>query len=122
MKYFIILSSGAYSDYDTTYYMGDREMSKKELYKKGEEIGDLLLKEYNKYPKRTVKNYWGKDVEEAYNPENNEAVYEPDNIQWAKLMEKWLKEEGFIEVSSDVPEINCYYDFPTSNNKVQDRY
>jgi len=37
-------------------------------------------------------------------------------------MEKWLKEEGFIEVPSDVPEINCYYDFPTSNNKVQDRY
>lgn len=122
MKYFIILSAGAYSDYEKTYYMGDREITEEELYKKGEQVGDLLLKEYNEYPARIIKNSWGDDVKELYNPENNETVNIPYYTDWIKLMEEWLKKEGYTKLPTDVPEINCYYDFPTSNNKARDRY
>lgn len=93
MKYFVILSQGAYSDYSPEYFMGDVEITNKEFQLKGLEIGDRL----------TLLN-----PDERY--ENVET--------WFKEMKQWLSSKGYAPLPSRIPEINvAYSDIPTSKER-----
>jgi hypothetical protein len=128
MKYYLILSEGAYSDYSPTYYVGDKEITYSEFKKKGEEIGDLLLSKFDNLPTREhnrikcEKYYDGRikcthEELEKYWEESLEKAHRYDlKSMWMKEMEKWIFENGFEELPSDIPEINIYYDVPTSKD------
>ena len=110
MKYFVILSEGEYSDYSPVYFMGEVEITQKELDKKGEEVGDSLYDWFDGLPKRLVKpceeahshyvlcnENVGK--EELYYPETGEKAYSEDlSKKWFETMSVWLKEKGFYNV------------------------
>ena len=120
MKHFVILSTGAYSDYCPIYYIGDEEITKTELLDMGREIGDLLLNKYNELPEREHKKIydWDDQKTERYNPETGKTVRRPSKDEWFILMEEWLIAcEKYKRLPENIPEINCYYDFPSSQNK-----
>jgi len=118
-KYFVILSSGAYSDYSPNYYMGEVEITDKEFDRKGIEVGDKLIEEYLLLPERpsTSKWSWEENKTERYD-EKGEVIYPPGDAEFEKIMEKWLLEEkGYEKLPEDIPEINCAYsDIPNSKN------
>ncbi len=119
-KYFVILSVGAYSNYSPYYYYGDNEITKEQLDKKGEEVGDKLMEEYLSLPERkeTSGFTWKENETERYNPNTKETVYPPRDMEFIEIMEKWLLEEmNYEKVDDDCPEINVYYDIPTSKSK-----
>ena len=106
MKHFVIISSGAYSDYTPAYFMGDIEISQKEFNEKGKEFSDLMIEEFQKLPIKLSE--FGTEI--RYNPENNEEYPSPDKEKWTILMEKWLTEKGFEKLPDNIPEINIDYD------------
>lgn len=116
MKYFVILSQGAYSDYCPNYYYGDNEITKEQFNKKGEEVGDKLIEEYLSLPERkdTSGRYWNDGEKERFNPITNKTVYKPNSRIFIEIMEKWLIEEMNYKKVEECPEINCCYDIPTS--------
>lgn len=117
MKYFVILSQGAYSDYDPEYYYGDREITQEELNKKSIEVGDSFMKEYLGFPERESTSKWAiTGDKEKYNPKTGEVVYQPSESEYLEIMGKWLENEMGYEKVGDSPEINVYYDIPTSKN------
>ena len=112
MEYFVILSDREYSDYDPIYFMGDNQITKKELNKKGREVGDLVLNEFEKLPKRKSTSPWEGETE-SYNPETEKTVYSPDFGKWYLIMEKWIEQKGFKKLPENIPEINvAYSDIP----------
>jgi len=120
MKYFVILSTGAYSDYSPTYYIGDEEITEKEFKDKGRELGDYLLNKYNELPEREHKKVadWDDQKIERYNPETGKTIMRPSNDEWFILMDEWLTvQKEYKTLPNNIPEINCYYDFPNSNRE-----
>lgn len=115
-NYFVILSEGAYSDYSPRYFIGNRKITKEELYKKGEEIGDILELWKENLPFATKIGY----EQYKYDIKEDRIVFNCDD-KWFSEMVKWLDGEGFKDLPDDIPEINIYYDMPTSKNKVEDR-
>lgn len=112
-QFYVILSDGAYSDYQKTYYAGPRKITNEEFRNKGEEIGDVVIEEFLALPTRQDVC----DTEERYNPEKPDKwiSQEPDTSIWKERMIQWLESEGFEEVEEgDAPEINLYYDVPCS--------
>lgn len=130
---FVILSSGAYSDYSPNYYVGRDEITQEELDKKGVEIGDLLLIEWQnvkEVPHVHVKDIFGETCDvtsKKWNrncpdfdkvDENGKRTWKGKiDSKWTPLMEEWLTSKGFSIVPDDIPEINTYYDIPVSVNK-----
>lgn len=116
-KYFVILSYGAYSDYEPIYFMGDIPITQKELDRKGKEIGDYLIAEYESLPERPD----DREGVEKYDPATNKTIFSPSFEEWFSLMKKWLlKEKGYEKLPSDIPEINVYYDIPHSQLKMDE--
>lgn len=129
---FVNLSSGAYSDYDATYYIGNVEITQKELDKKGTEIGDILLAEWNGLPEKKHEHvaHWGdyptcKEWNERWGhlcPETEKYIVETGKVaskgnidgKWKPLMEEWLSGKGYKKFPEEIPEINIYYDIPIS--------
>lgn len=118
-KHFVILSEGEYSDYTPTYYIGDVEITQEEFDKKALELGDKLIEQYELLPDRPYipKYNFETQTSEKYNPETNERVRRPWGSDFIKVMEKWLIEEkGYEKLPTEIAEIRCEYDFPTSKN------
>ena len=114
-KHFVILSNGAYSDYSPIYFMGDIPITQEELDRKGREIGDYLIAQYEALPERPTTAFWDDRKMEKYDPVTNETIYSLSYEEWFPLMKKWLLEEmGYEELPSDIPEINIHYDIPHS--------
>ncbi len=88
-EFYLKLSEGEYSSYSPDYYVGNNEITQKELDEKGKTVGDEVIKEY-------------KDVDS----------YEWSG-KWKLKMDKWLEERGYIKLPDDLPEINvCYSEIP----------
>jgi hypothetical protein len=112
MKNYIILSSGAYSDYSPTYFFGDREITQDELQQKAYEIGDKMWAEWEALPERD-----GEFGRHKYDPLTTKyAGIHPDGNEFIEKMAKWLEAEGYEPVPTGLPEINVYYDVPRSPN------
>lgn len=119
-KYYLILSEGEYSDYDPVYFVGGKQITQDQLNKKGEETGDCL---YQKLSECTVrihdreacsKKYYGiqcnHEETEAYWQDTGEQAHSYQLAEmWFKEMEKWIKEQGFENLPTDIPEINVAY-------------
>jgi len=106
-KYFVILSTGEYSDYEPHYFMGDIPITQEELDKKSKEITDYLIAEYESFPERPATVSWYDREMERYDPITNERVPQPYFYTWFPLMEKWLVEEkGYEKLPDNIPEIN----------------
>lgn len=125
MKYFVILSEGAYSEYSPEYWMGDIEITQEEFDKKGKEIGDLVIEEFNKLPARKHTcdrgnreycfHYYSYDNGYVrFDPLTNKEYSRPPQSRWQEKIEAWLTEKGYSKLPCDIPEINCHYDFPFS--------
>lgn len=115
--HFIILSTGAYSDYEPKYYMGYTQITQKELDEKSVEIGNAMYEKWLALPERkSTSNFeWEKDKMERYDPETNETVYSPFENDYILILEKWLLEEmGYEKLPDDIPEINTYDKIPNS--------
>ena len=113
MKHFVILSTGAYSEYSPCYYGGEEEITQEEMDFKAREIGDKLIKEYNELPERKVeKIYSWQNETEKFNPETNKTVYPPKDYIFNEIFSKWLIEEKGYEELVNIPEVNVYYDLP----------
>jgi len=124
-KHYLILSAGAYSDYSPTYFVGDREITQEEYKKKGEELGDIVIEQWENAPTRPhVCNgeycCWksDKDLYEKYNPVTGERYYSsPNSGEWFKLVREWILAQGYEELPENIPELNSSYsEFP--NTKV----
>lgn len=124
MKYYLILSSGCYSDYDLTYYVGEKEVTQEELDKKAVEIGDKCLADYEALPERKHVCYssWccsilKKGDLEKYDPETNELVYDPFLGKAWPMLEKWVEDQGYTALPDSLPEVNiAYSDFPVTKD------
>lgn len=129
---FVILSSGSYSDYYPTYYMGTVEITQEDLDQKGTEIGDMLLAEWNAV--RRVHHVheitWREETCDVTASRYSSVCPEFDEVdesgkkiskssidkKWNPLMEEWLDEKGYKKLPEKIPEINIYYDIPISKN------
>ncbi len=116
MTHFAILSEGSYSDYSPRYYIGDYALTNDEFQKKGKEIGDLVIREFESYPERphVCRSEWccslySSAETEKYDPSTNDRVYRVDEEKWTKLMEEWLSALGFERLPEGIPEINIEY-------------
>lgn len=121
-QHYAILSTGEYSDYSPTYYVGTYELTQSEfdtqakLFAKECRVWFELLPER----KHKCKNTWccmssRKQLTEKYDPLTGEEVFSPfDEDRWTKKMDEWLKSLGFTELPEDIPEINvCYGEYPS---------
>ena len=91
MNNYVILSEGAYSDYDPKYFCGREPITQAELDMKGREIGDAL---------------------HATKQEDQDS-YDLREL-WFEKMRAWLSTKGYEELPKEIPEINVYYDIPVS--------
>lgn len=109
---YVILSQGAYSDYSPDYYVGEQLITQEDLDKKGREVGDMILAEYEANPERPhISEYsWDREITERYNPDTGERVttYEHGD-KWIEHMITWLNSLGFTKLPSAIPEININY-------------
>ena len=120
MKYFIILSEGAYSDYSPDYYMGEIEITQGELNDKAMEIGTKLEDWRKSLPLREVTDWSGNLCDEPYDPKTGEGIYSWSlKTKWFIKMREWLFSKGYQELPSNIPEINVYYDIPSKYNPIQ---
>ncbi len=127
MKYYVCLSQGEYSDYDPTYYAGDREITDEEFQKKGREVGDKVLEWADTVPTRPhvcdepCFHIQDPMPDEPYDPKTGDRIYLSGEIEvhWDKAMVEWLNSEGFVSIhDKSIPEINTSYsDIPCS--KIQ---
>uniref|UniRef100_A0A6M3MEX6 Uncharacterized protein n=1 Tax=viral metagenome TaxID=1070528 RepID=A0A6M3MEX6_9ZZZZ len=103
---FVILSSGAYSDYDPIYYYGGRKVEERELKEVGRRMGDELLEWFEGLPNNKVG--------ESYDPDTGEIVDSHRlGEKWFKKMEVWLIDNKYKRVPDGIPELNASYsDFP----------
>lgn len=115
-QHYVILSSGAYSDYSPIYFVGDKEITQEQLKNKSEEIGTQMWNEWIAIPTRRQKSYWNDtEIDKKYDPENPKRYISdsgPDEDEFMEEMKEWLKTEGFEELPLNIPEINVYYDVP----------
>lgn len=114
---YVILSSGAYSDYDPNYYVGEKEVTQAELTAKSLEIGDEMWAWFEALPEKEGKNWKGEPVMEKYDPSDLEKYISssgPIGEDFTKKMEEWLFSEGYTKVPDGLPEVNVYYDVPRS--------
>ena len=116
MKHYAILSSGCYSDYSPVYYIGEYPLTQEEFTKKGKEVGDMVIAEFENYPERphVCREDWccfrpGELKTEKYNPSTDKRVYAVDNNKWTKTMEDWLFSLGFEKLPESIPELNIAY-------------
>lgn len=121
MKYYIILSTGSYSDYEAQYYCGDIKITQDELDKKAKETTKEMLDLLDSLPLRKVELCQEQHSHEFYcktNPNETERYFpETGEIahsfslfhKWQEKMIQWLKEKGFEKLPEDIPEINTYY-------------
>lgn len=114
MKYFVILSSGAYSDYKATWYMGDKKITQEEIDKKGVELGDAIVEWYELLPEK--ENERGRKCK--YDGDMDIWPYKLEYI-WRSRMEEWLKNQGYQEIQSSA-EVNIDYDLPTNRDNLED--
>jgi hypothetical protein len=120
---YVILSDGAYSDYEATHYCGEREITQEEFNKKGEEIGDIILDWAESLPTRKAEVVYSSNKGvETYNPEDGKKVYTSDlSRKWKNKMIEWLSSQGYQEIPDNIPEINIYYsEIPNSKNRKTD--
>jgi len=113
MKNFVILSTGAYSEYNPRYYYGLFPITQEELDKKGKEIGDIVIKEFLELPEVEVE--MGRVVYTVRQDKNGQKISSPDYCRWFDLMELWLLGEmDYEKVPEGIPEVNVYYDVPSN--------
>lgn len=106
--YYVILSSGAYSDYSPVYFVGPTKVTQEELKTKSLEIGDAMWAYFESLPERN-----GEFGSHRYDPETNDYVgICPDEGEFIEKMSEWLYSIGYQKLPSDIPEINVYYDVP----------
>ena len=111
MKYYVILSTGSYSDYDPQYFVGEkREITQEELDEAGRRVGDEIYDWYDKLPKRK-----STDGLVKYDPDTEKRVYEYSSLKkiWFSKMKIWLEDNGFEQAPENIPEININFDLPT---------
>lgn len=114
---YVILSNGAYSNYDPIYFCGGELLSQDELDTKGREVGDIVSDIFNNLPVRKHENekyhevcYSTCEKYEKYWPLTNEAAYSSDlSNLWFKEMETWLVSIGYKRIPKNIPEINVSY-------------
>ena len=114
-KHYVILSSGAYSDYSPIYFIGERKVTQEELNQKSLDIGDFMWKKFNELPERKGEDYYGRPKMIKYNPEKPDVYIggSPSDDEFIEKMSTWLICEGFEMIpTTGVPEINIYYDVP----------
>lgn len=118
MKNYLILSSGSYSDYEPTYFVGEKVITQEELTAKAEEIGTKMWNEWVQYPTRTQRENWSnRIIEQKYDPLEPEKYISnsgPDDDEFIKKLTEWLATQGYEQVPDNLPEINVYYDVPGS--------
>ena len=114
--HFVILSSGAYSDYSPEYFVGEYPLTQEEFDKKGRDLGDEIIAEFEALPEREHKcDTWcwhqvtGKVELEKYNPVTGKRCYHPDGTEWETRMKEWLTSLGFQPLPDEIPEINIEY-------------
>lgn len=127
-QYYLILSEGAYSDYSPIYYVGDKEITYNEFLKKGKEIGDEVINEWESLPERPhickdnyccVYTALGKPKKtEKYDPNDLKRYISnsgPMSNDWFDKMEKWIFSQGFKKIPDNIPELNSSYsEFPSN--------
>ncbi len=117
-KYYLILSEGAYSDYSPTYYVGDKLITQEEFDVKGREVGDEVESWFATLPEKEFKDWRGELATSKYDPATDEKLnsYSLASI-WNDKMATWIKEQGFVELPENIPEINVSYsEIPTSRD------
>lgn len=122
--YYVILSTGAYSDYDPEYFVGAMEITKEDLDKQGEFIGDELLDWYDSLPEKESKG-WDGIRSVKYDPNEPEGCIWSGDLaeKWIERMEKWLEEKGFRKLPEGIPEINVSYsEIPSTKKRKEDYY
>lgn len=97
-QHYVILSSGAYSDYFPIYFVGTTKVSQEVLEAKSLEIGDAMWVAFEAGEKEP----W---------------QYRPDEDSFIKRMSDWLYSLGYTKLPDKIPEINVYYDVPRSKEK-----
>ena len=119
MKYYLILSSGAYSDYSPIYFVGEKEITQDELQQKAYEIGNKMWEWFENLPeKESVSSWDGHTFMSKYDPENpNKYISNgPDDDEFIEKMTEWLSIQGYEPIPRGLPEINVYYDVPRTPN------
>lgn len=122
MKYYLILSEGAYSDYSPEYFIGEKEVTKEVFEAKGREVGDRVIQEHEDAPVRPHvcgkycyhSSFSPKPETEKFNPDTGESLYFHAKAgDWMSYMREWVLEQGFEPLPEDIPEINtAYSEFP----------
>ena len=119
---YLILSSGAYSDYSPTYFAGEKEITQAELTAKSLEISDKQWSEWEALPEIEAINWKNKPIMTKYNPDQPKIYVSdngPDSGVFIEKMSEWLKTEGYEPVPNGLPEINVYYDLPSTKKFIK---
>lgn len=116
-QHYAILSTGEYSDYSPTYYVGTYELTQSEFDAQAKTFAKECREWFESLPERKheCKNTWccmisNKQRTEKYDPLTGQEVLSPfDEDRWTRKMDEWLKSLGFTELPEDIPEINVSY-------------